>query len=114
MKEIGHQPSDTAQTGGKEKETGQRVRHYVIPDGPFARAFAKLRATGFTLRWQSQTGDPSRKAKKASKTKNTFPDYGQNARAKPDAVVICGACYEDGEGEICAMFAETEEENQAA
>jgi hypothetical protein len=106
MKEVGLYPSDTAQPGGKE--TGQNMGHYIIEGGPFSTAFAKLQATGFKLRWQSRSAeaDPTRKAKKASKTKFTCLECGQNAWAKPDALLICGECYEDGEGEICVMQAE--------
>lgn len=43
--------------------------------------------------------------KKASKTKFTCQECGQNAWAKPDALLICGNCYEDGEGDICLMLA---------
>jgi hypothetical protein len=35
-----------------------------------------------------------------------YPDCDQNAWAKPEAVLICGECYEDGEGEIFVMEAE--------
>lgn len=106
MKEIGLYPSDTAQPGGKE--TGQQVSHYIVEGGPFAKAFAKLQVTGFTLRWQSRTAeaDPTRKAKKASKTKYTCPSCGVNAWAKPDTQLICGECYDDGEGDIFQMEAE--------
>jgi hypothetical protein len=97
-------PSSTGAPGGKE--TGQHVSHYVIAGGAFAVAFAKLQATGFTLRWQSRTDDdPQRKAKTASKTKYTCPECGQNAWAKPGAMLICGVCYEESE-EIRAMEAE--------
>jgi hypothetical protein len=51
MKAIGLQPSSTGAVGGKE--TGQRVTHYIIPDGPFARAFAKLAETRWKLNLQS-------------------------------------------------------------
>ena len=60
---------------------------------------------------------PGRKAgegKKASKTKFTFPECGQNAWAKPDALLICGDCYDEGEGEICLMIATPAEEAEAA
>ena len=50
MKEVGLQPSDTGEPGGKE--TGQTVSHYIIKGGPFAQAFAKLEKAGFQLRWQ--------------------------------------------------------------
>jgi SprT-like family len=113
MRQIGLQPSSTNEPGGKE--TGPHMGHYVIEGGPFARAFAKLQATGFRLRWQSRTqDDPTRKAKKASKTKFTCPECAQNAWAKPDAQLICGACYEDGEGEIRLMLAEPQDEAEAA
>jgi predicted SprT family Zn-dependent metalloprotease len=39
MERIGLMPSDSGAPGGKR--TGQRLHHYVIPDGPFAVAVAK-------------------------------------------------------------------------
>ena len=42
MKEIGLQPSTTGEPGGKE--TGQSVTHYILPGGPYATAYAKLRS----------------------------------------------------------------------
>jgi predicted SprT family Zn-dependent metalloprotease len=104
MKEIGLQPSTTGAPGGKE--TGQSVTHYIVPGGPYAVAYAQLQATGFQLHWQSAAADPQAKAKKASKTKFTCPDCAQNAWAKADALLICGNCYEDNDGEICFMLAE--------
>ena len=102
MKEVGLYPSSTAAPGGKE--TGQKVSHYIIENGPFQQAFAKLEATGFRLRWQSRPeGEAERRKKAASKTKYTCPDCGVNAWAKPETLLICGECYEDGEGEICVM-----------
>jgi hypothetical protein len=81
----------------------------VIKGGPFAQAFAKLEATGFKLRWRSRADDPASRAKKAaSKTKYTCAACGQNAWAKPGALLICGECYEDGDGEICVMEAGSE------
>jgi hypothetical protein len=111
MKDVGLQPSTTGEPGGAE--TGQSLSHYIIAGGPFARAYAKLAATGFTLRWQSLGEDPSRKAKRASKTKFTCPECGQNAWAKADALLICGSCYED-DGDISHMLAESLGESEAA
>src|SRR5271165_2566036 len=103
MKEIGLQPSTTDEPGGKE--TGQSVTHYIVAGGPYATAYAKLKATGFQLHWQSAPQDSQIRVKKAaSKTKFTCQECGQNAWAKADALLICGACYEDGEGEICFML----------
>jgi hypothetical protein len=102
MREIGLQPSSTGEEGGKE--TGQSVSHYLIPEGRYATAFAKLATTGFALHWQSVPG--SARAKKASKVKFTCPTCGQNAWAKPNAHLLCGECFDEGEGELCRMVAE--------
>jgi predicted SprT family Zn-dependent metalloprotease len=104
MKEIGLQPTTTGEPGGKE--VGQSVTHYIIPGGPYARAYAKLKSEGFELHWQSAPVGQQAKAKKASKTKFTCPGCGQNAWAKPDASLVCGVCYDDGEGEITIMAPE--------
>ena len=111
-KEIGLQPSTTGAPGGKE--TGQSVTHYILPEGPYAKAYAKLKAKGFQLHRQSAPAGQQAKAKKASKTKFTCPECEQNAWAKPDALLICGTCYEDGDGEICLMLAEPGDEAEAA
>jgi hypothetical protein len=106
MQEIGLQPSSTGEPGGKE--TGQKVSHYIVPGGRYARAYAKLAAGGFQLHWQSAPASKEAGAKRASKTKFTCPDCGQNAWAKQDAQLICGECYDGGEGDICIMLAATE------
>jgi hypothetical protein len=110
MKEIGLRPSDTGQVGGKE--TGQSVSHYIIPGGAYAKAYAKLQARGLQLHWQSAPAGRQAKAKKASKTKFTCPDCGQNAWAKPDALLGCYACYEETE-ELVLMLAEPSDEDEA-
>jgi hypothetical protein len=102
MREIGLQPTSTGEPGGKE--TGQSVTHYIIPEGRYAKAYAKLAATGFQLHWQSIPAVAG--AKKSSKTKFTCTDCGQNAWAKPGALLICGECFDEGEGDICFMLAE--------
>ena len=58
MREIGLQPTSTGEPGGKE--TGQSVTHYIIPEGRYAKAYAKLAATGFQLHWQSIPVDRQR------------------------------------------------------
>jgi hypothetical protein len=87
MKSIGLHPSNTGQPGGKE--TGGKMSHYIVPDGPFAKAYRELAATGFRLDWQSK---PSERAQRQSKTKYSCPNCGQNAWAKPDAQLVCGIC----------------------
>jgi hypothetical protein len=106
MRELGLQPSSTGEEGGKE--TGQSVTHYIIPEGRYATAYAKLAATGFQLHWQSVPASGEGRAKKSSKTKFTCPDCGQNAWAKPGALLICGECFDEDEGDICFMLAEQE------
>ena len=101
MREIGLQPSSTGEEGGKE--TGQSVTHYLIPGGRYSLAYAKLATRGFQLHWQSSE---HAKAKNTSKTKFTCPDCRQNAWAKLGALLICGACYGDGAGDICIMLAQ--------
>jgi SprT-like family len=104
MREIGLQPSSTSEPGGKE--TGQSVSHYSISGGPYARAYVKLAAQGFQLHWQSAPVDKQGKAKKSSKTKFTCPECGQNAWAKPDALLLCGECSAEGQRPICLVVAE--------
>jgi SprT-like family protein len=106
MREVGLQPSSTGEEGGAE--TGQSMTHYIIPSGRYAMAYAKLAATGFQLHWQSAPTIGQGKAKKSSKTKFTCPECGQNAWAKPDALLICGECFDEGEGDIPFMLAEQE------
>ena len=46
------------------------------------------------------------------KTKYTCPTCGANAWAKPDAQLICGACYEEDHGEITLMTPEPAQDEQ--
>jgi hypothetical protein len=103
MREIGLQPSSTGEEGGKE--TGQSMSHYMIPDGRYAKAYAKLAAQGFALHWQSVPVTEQGRGKKSSKTKFTCPECGLNAWAKPDAHLICGECYDGGKDHIDLMAA---------
>jgi SprT-like family len=112
MKEIGLQPSTSGAPGGKE--TGQSVTHYVVAGGPYAKAYAKLKARGFRLHWQSAPADEGAGARKSSKTKYTCPECGQNAWAKPNALLICGACYEEDDSAISRMLPEPVAEGTSA
>lgn len=105
MKEIGLQPSTTAEPGGKE--TGQSVSHYIIAGGRYAAAYAELQSTGLKLTWESAAYGSQAAAKKASKTKFTCPECGQNAWGKPECALICGTCYEE-DSQIVEMLAEVE------
>ena len=111
MKEIGLQPTTTGGSDGKE--TGQKVTHYIIPGGRYAQAYIKLAATGFRLNWQSLPFAEERKKKAASKTKYTCPTCQANAWAKSDTALICGACYDEDEGEITIMQPEQKDDEEA-
>jgi SprT-like family protein len=90
LKEIGLQPSNTGAVGGKE--TGQQMTHYIIPGGPFTKAFAKLASTGWRLNLQSAHRPGAKGGTNNSKTKFTCMGCGQNAWGKPDLVVTCTPC----------------------
>jgi predicted SprT family Zn-dependent metalloprotease len=102
MKTAGLYPSTTGEPGGKE--VGQSVTHYIIEGGVYEAAFARLEATGFRLNWQSRPFEKAaRKKKAASKTKYTCLTCNANAWAKPDTALICGACYDEDDGEVAIM-----------
>lgn len=88
MEVVGLIPSDTGEPGGKR--TGQRVTHYIAPDGPFERAVGVLLFEGGTLPYVQRTDDPVAAKKTASKTKFTCPVCHANAWGKPDLLLICG------------------------
>jgi predicted SprT family Zn-dependent metalloprotease len=90
MEALGLMPSSTSEPGGKR--TGQRMTHYIMAGGLYAAAYARLREHGYQLGWQSAPHGPKDAAKRSSKTKFTCPECDQNAWAKPDAMIVCGAC----------------------
>ena len=102
MREVGLQPTSTGEEGGRE--TGQSITHYILPEDRYARAYTQLASSGYQLHWQSLPAVGS--AKKSSKRKFTCPECGQNAWAKPGARLICGQCFDEGNGDICPMVAE--------
>lgn len=89
MKSVGLYPSNTGKPGGKE--TGSQTMDYVIPGGPFERAFAELSAKGWRLNLQSAPR-PGSQGGTNSKTKFTCPACGQNAWGKPDLSISCIPC----------------------
>jgi hypothetical protein len=95
MLAVGLIPSDTGAPGGRM--VGQRVSHYIVEGGPFARACAELVGQGFDAlyveRW-SEGGEATRRKKAASKTRYTCPGCAANAWAKPDMHLVCGDCEE--------------------
>lgn len=79
-----------------KKNTGTKVTHVVEPGMAFDVACDALLATGVEITWSTHEPTALEKAiakkKRASKTKFTCPDCGQNAWAKPDATLGCWEC----------------------
>jgi predicted SprT family Zn-dependent metalloprotease len=88
MDSLGLMASDTGEPGGKR--TGQRVTHWIQPDGPFARSCADLLETGFVLPYVQRTDDIKASKKAESKTKFTCRKCGSNAWGRPELEIICG------------------------
>ena len=101
MIEIGLQPSNTGEPGGKQ--TGQKMTHYIIGEGRYARGYAKLSSKGFHLNWQSTIQGKLGRAKAESKSKFSCLQCGQNAWAKATAKLICGICCETGAAAVVPM-----------
>jgi hypothetical protein len=89
MKAIGLQPSNTGAVGGKE--TGQRMSHYVVPDGRFAHAFAALATTEWKLNLES-AHRPGPDGGRKNKTPFICSNCGQKAWGKPSLAVTCTPC----------------------
>jgi hypothetical protein len=85
---IGLMPSDTGEPDGRQ--TGQRVTHYILDEGPFAQAATALLRDGYRLHWQSSgRARPGHQ----SKLKYSCPVCGQNVWGKPGVLVYCAACH---------------------
>jgi hypothetical protein len=86
---LGLMPSDTGLPGGGRR--GQAMTHYILDDGPFARACKRLLDGGFVLTWQDP-GTPRATQPGKNKVKFTCSQCGQNAWAKPGTQLVCAAC----------------------
>ena len=94
MLAVGLHPSSTGAPGGKT--TGNKVSHYILPDGRFARACAALLKTGFTLTWgDGGAYDREKNKKQGKRVKYVCQNCKQAAWAKHEAKLFCGACRED-------------------
>jgi hypothetical protein len=67
MKAIGLYPSNSGMVGGRE--TGARMFHYIIADGPFEQSYERLCAKGWKLHLQSA---PLANNTKSRKNKSAF------------------------------------------
>jgi len=92
MDAVGLGPSDTEKPGGKR--TGESMSHFIIKDGAYANAAAKLLKGGFELSWVDRAGGTARKKKKKKvfRVKYSCPKCGVNAWAKAGVKLECGEC----------------------
>lgn len=88
METLGLMPSNTGEVGGKR--TGQKVTHYIIEGGAFARAFEKLDRAGLLpfIAGECPAGGGPKKPSDKSKTKYGCAVCGLNAWARPDANIF--------------------------
>lgn len=117
MKQVGLQPTDTGEEGGKE--TGDKVHHIIAPKGPFDRTVKRLEARGFTLTWMEnprleaaaegteEEKAPKEKSKSGKRVRYDCPEAHIDEKgsetvfkawAKHDAKLLCGE-------HMCAMVA---------
>jgi len=97
MKQLGLHPSDTGQVGGKE--TGDRMSHYIVDDGLFAKAMIVLDRRGFAIPWAeipaAQQNGGSRELsvdgppKSGERVKYVCPECELADWAKHDAAIAC-------------------------
>jgi predicted SprT family Zn-dependent metalloprotease len=97
MRRVGLIASDTGMPDGKQ--TGQRMSHYVEPNGPFDRVCIELLADGFTLDWGDQQAQHDLRGGKpalGTTNKSTYscPQCNLNVWGKPGLSLICGQCRE--------------------
>lgn len=101
MKELGLQPSDTGEEGGKE--TGDKIHHTIIPDGRFDKVVNRLLARDFAITWMekpeaSAAGTVSRENENGKESKSgkrvkyvcAEANCELKAWAKHEAKLVCG------------------------
>lgn len=90
MEAVGLMPTDNGQEDGKR--TGPKVTHYILKDGPFAKALAKM-PDHIRLPWIG-AGDLTKK-NKPNRNKVTYQCPCENkVWGKPDLQIRCEDCGE--------------------
>ena len=89
MEEIGLMPSSTGQPGGMK--TGYKMSDYIIPDGPFIKAFNSLVVKQIKYVPSSEPKDKETVNRKASKTKYKCP-CGNNIWGRQGLFIVCATC----------------------
>jgi predicted SprT family Zn-dependent metalloprotease len=89
MQAVGLMPSDSGAPGGHR--TGQRMSHYVLPGGPFERAFQAM-PQEYLLPWLCAESKPAGRPRRPSKVKYRCPGCRKNVWGKPDLALLCADC----------------------
>lgn len=89
MESVGLMPSNTGLPGGKK--TGDRMTHYIVEGGAFAKAFESIPAE-YLLPWSAADFEEEKAKRPASKVKFTCPGCMANAWGKPNLRITCGSC----------------------
>ena len=103
MREVGLQPTSTGEPGGME--TGQAVTHYIIPEGHMPGHMLRSHLQGI-----SSTGNLSqRSVVRRNQARKVYLSGVRTKRlGEAGRPLICGECYDEGEGDIAFMLAEQE------
>lgn len=88
MKEVGLHPSDTGEPEGKE--TGRRVSHYIVEDGPYARSYERLE---IAIDWAALEKNKKKKVREPKVT-YTCPACEAKVRGKVGLNIECSDCEE--------------------
>lgn len=83
-------PEDERKGYGEGSATGQHMSHFIIRDGRFDIACAKLLKNGYKIHWQQQKIEPVKNKK--NKVKYTCPGCSLHAWGKPEIKLACGTC----------------------
>lgn len=93
MESIGLMPSSTGAPGGAR--VGQRMSHYILDGGHFARAFERM-PEGCWFPWvcgeEGEEGRRRRERSRQSKTKYTCLTCDASVWGKPGLFIQCGDC----------------------
>jgi hypothetical protein len=104
MHSIGLMPSDTGEPGGKT--TGDRVSHYILPDGLFATECCRFLKDAH-LSWESasENGEVANPTRSVTRCKFTCPICGDNLWGRAGAEPACGRCT-GATGELIPLLPE--------
>jgi predicted SprT family Zn-dependent metalloprotease len=94
MEEIGLVPSSTGLPGGKK--TGQGMTHYIADDGPFVKAFHRLKEKHIKYTPAPGLKENELPVKTANKTKYEC-SCGNNVWGKPGLRIVCAVCNQNFE-----------------